>query len=345
MRWAWLRHGTAQGERAPGDDAAIVNPATWASAHELIALRRHADAIALRGAGPARAQLGGEHLSRFRGRGMDYQESRIYSSGDDARSMDWRVTARTGVAHVKVYQEERERPVVFGIDFGAGMFFASRGALKSVVAVRCAALLAWSAAGSGDRVGASLFNGECRELAPRGGRHGVLQLIHHLVAHSDPRRAMDGAGADAGAGERGGLGAALLRMRRVSRPGSLIVLIGDFYGLDDDCDRHLQWLRERNDMLALQIVDPLEVAPPRPARYGVVAGGEAGVLDLRSERTRRAYAQYFARHHAAVAAAMQRHAIGLLRVTTDADTVAQLRRHFAPRAPRAPRRAEPRLAA
>lgn len=333
--WPLHRRADAQPEGGPAPGA-LLNPATWASSNELIALRRHADALAIRAASPARAQLSGEHLSRLRGRGMDYQESRAYSSGDDARSMDWRVTARTGVAHVKVYQEERERPVVFGIDFGAGMFFASRGALKSVVAARCAALLAWAAAGKGDRVGASLFNGECRELAPRGGRHGVLQLIHQLVAHSDPRRAFDAPAAG------GGLGAALLRLRRVSRPGSLIVLIGDFYGLDDDCDRHLQWLRQRNDMLALQIVDPLEVAPPRPARYHVVAAGEAGVLDLRSARTRRAYQEYFDRHHAAVAAAMQRHAVGLLRVSTAADTVAQLRRYFAPRAPR---RADRRLAA
>lgn len=316
---------------------AAINPATWASVPELIALQRHADAIALHCVGPVRAQRGGEHLSRFRGRGMDYQESRAYSDGDDVRAMDWRITARTGVAHIKVYQEERERPVVFGVDLGPGMFFASRGVLKSVVAARAAALLAWAAAGSGDRVGALLFNGASCDLAPRGGRHGVLQLIHQLVAHSDPRQAI------AAVPDGGGLSAALVRLRRVARPGSLIVLIGDFYGLEAGCDRQLQCLRQHNDVVALQIVDRLELAPPQAARYGVLVGGQSGVLDLCPVATRRAYQQFFDAHHAQVAATMRRHAIGLLRLSTDADTVAALRLHFAARAAR--RQPERRLAA
>ncbi len=333
-------HGGVRDPRDELDDrsaaAAGINPATWASAQDLIALRRYAGQIGLQCAGPARAQRGGEHLSRFRGRGMDYQESRAYSDGDDVRSMDWRVTARTGVAHVKVYQEERERPVVFGIDFNPGMFFGSRGRLKSVVAAHAAALLAWAAAENGDRVGALLFNGSTCDLAPRGGAHGVLQLIRQLVTHSDPRLGIEARP------DTGGLGAALVRLRRVARPGSLVVLIGDFYGLDDDCDRQLQWLRLHNDVVALQIVDPLEVAPPQPARYGVVVGGQSSVLDLRPAAARRAYQEYFRQHHDRVAATMSRHAISLLRLPTDADMLSTLRRHFAARTRRAP---EQRLAA
>lgn len=333
--------------RTRGPDAAItpvrratdaaINPATWADVHELVGLQRHADAIALRCVGTARAQRGGEHLSRFRGRGMDYQESRAYADGDDVRSMDWRITARTGVAHIKVYQEERERPVVFGVDLNPGMFFGSRGVLKSVVAARASALLAWAAAGSGDRVGALVFNGASCDLAPRGGRHGVLQLIRQLAAQSDPRRGMDAAP------DAGGLSAALVRLRRVARPGGLIVLIGDFYGLDESCDRQLQRLRQLGDVVALQVVDPLELAPPQAARYGVLAGGRSAVLDLRPAATRRAYQQYFDAHHAQVAATMRRHAIALLRLATDTDTVADLRLHFAARTAR--RRPERRLAA
>ncbi len=327
MDWFKRRRPDAAADRTATDaviDAAL-NPATWASTQELIALQRHAGRIGLQGAGPALAQRGGEHLSRFRGRGMDYQESRAYSSGDDVRSMDWRITARTGEAHVKVYQEERERPVVLAVDFSPGMFFGSRGLLKSVVAARAATLIGWAAVEHGDRVGALLFNGSHCDLAPRGGKHGVLQLIRQLVEHSNPRRGVD-APPDAG-----GLGAALVRLRRVSRPGSLIVLIGDFYGLDAECDRQLQWLRQHNDLVALQIVDPLELTPPRPARYGVLAGGHSAVLDLRSAAARRAYQDYFNRHHEFVAATFRRHAIGLLRLSTDAATAAALGRHFAAR--------------
>ena len=171
---------------------AALNPATWAGAGaDRIAARTPARSTWR--ARLARARLAGDHLSRFRGRGMDYRESRAYQPGDDVRSMDWRITARTGVPHVKLYQEERERPVVLFLDLNPGMFFGSRGMLKSVAAARAAALVAWAAAERGDRVGAMLFDGGHCDLPPRGGRHGVLRLIRELVEHTDPRAGIDAA--------------------------------------------------------------------------------------------------------------------------------------------------------
>ncbi len=158
----------------------VLNAATRVTVEDLIELQRHAGKIDLTHARSARARLAGNHLSRFRGRGMDYQESRAYQAGDDARSMDWRVTARTGKPHVKLYQEERERPVVLFLDLNPGMFFGSRGMLKSVVAARAAALIAWAAAAHGDRIGGLLFNGGYCDLQPRGGKHGVLRLIRQI---------------------------------------------------------------------------------------------------------------------------------------------------------------------
>jgi uncharacterized protein (DUF58 family) len=308
---------------APSASDAVLNPGTWVTCEDLIALQRHAGKISLRHAGPARARLAGDHLSRFRGRGMDYQESRIYQAGDDIRSMDWRVTARTGAPHTKVYQEERERPVVLFLDLNPGMFFGSRGMLKSVVAARAAALIAWAAADRGDRIGAMLFNGSHCDLQPRGGKHGVLRLIRRVVERTDPRTGVDAPV------HPDGLNAALGRLRRVSRPGSLIVLLGDYYGIDDDSGKHLLRLRQHSDVVAVQIVDPLEEAPPVAARYGVTAGGREGILDTRSAAARRAYQDYFSRHHEAVAAIMRRHAIPLLRLSTAEDMVAALRRCFA----------------
>ncbi len=210
---------------------------------------------------------------------MDYQESRAYQAGDDVRSMDWRITARTGEPHVKLYQEERERPVVLFLDLNPGMFFGSRGMLKSVAAARAATLIAWAAAARGDRVGAMLFNdGHCA-LSPRGGKHGVLQLVRQLVAHTDPRIGFE---AQASPGR---LNEALIRLRRVSRPGSLIVLMGDFYGIDGNSAGHLLRLRQHNDVVAMQIVDPLEEAPPWPARYSDRGRRAAvGILDTRVQR-------------------------------------------------------------
>ncbi len=308
--------------QAPMPDA-VLNAATSVTVADLIELQRSAGKIDLTHARSAQARLAGNHLSRFRGRGMDYQESRTYQAGDDIRSMDWRVTARTGKPHVKVYQEERERPVILFLDLNPGMFFGSRGMLKSVVAARAAALIAWAAAAHGDRVGALLFNGGYCDLQPRGGKHGVLRLIQQLVQHTDPR-----AGLDAQSGS-GGLNAALNRLRRVSRPGSLIVLLGDYYGVDDESRKRLLHLRQHSDVAAIQIVDPLEEAAPVAARYGVEAGGALGILDLRSTAARRAYEDYFQRHHQEVAAVMRVCAIPLLRVSTADDVAAALRRHFA----------------
>ena len=156
------------------------------SSDELVQCRLQARELRLDSRRPARSAITGGHTSRFRGRGMDYLESRAYQPGDDIRSMDWRVTARTDSAHVKLYQEERERPVVVMIDLGPGMFFATRGAFKSVIAARAAALIGWAAIQNGDRIGAFLFNGGHHELRPLGGQRGVMRLIRQLVAATDP---------------------------------------------------------------------------------------------------------------------------------------------------------------
>ncbi|MEO6272164.1 MAG: DUF58 domain-containing protein [Rhodoferax sp.] len=315
----WFRASAAPAVTAP---PALLNAGTWASSQDLIGLQPYAGAIGLQPTGAARARRAGEHASRFRGRGMDYRESRGYVAGDDVRSMDWRVTARSGIAHVKVYEEERERPVVLFLDLNPGMFFGSRRQLKSVVAARAAALFAWAAVGGGDRMGAVLSNGERCELQPRGGRHGALEVIRQVVKHTDPRIGI-AAQADAGA-----LNAALHRLCRVSRPGSLTILLGDFYGLDAQSDKLLLRLRRHGDVAAVQIVDPLEQQAPPAALYGVESRGQRTVLDTRSAAAQRAYTDYFGRHHEAVAAMMRRHGIPLVWLSTENDVATALRAHF-----------------
>lgn len=307
---------------------AALNPGTWASVQDLIALQPHGGSIGLKPNGAARATRSGEHVSRFRGRGMDYRESRGYVAGDDVRSMDWRVTARSGLAHVKIYEEERERPVVVFLDLNPGMFFGTRRQFKSVAAARAAAVFAWAAVHSGDRVGAVLSNGERCELHPRGGRHGALALISQVVQHTDPRVGIE-ARADAGA-----LNAALHRLCRVSRPGTLTLLIGDFYGLDEHSDKLLLRLRRQGDVVAVQIVDPLEDAPPPPGLYDVESQGRRAVLDTRSAAVRQTYQEHFTRHHQAVARMMRRHGIPLVRLSTEDDVTEALRGHFPPGAVR-----------
>ncbi len=285
----------------------------------LIGLRRQARALSLPLSRPAASPLTGRHLSRFRGRGMDYQESRHYQPGDDIRNMDWRVTARAGAPHSKLFQEERERPVVLLMELGPSMFFGTRGVFKSVQAARVAALLGWAAVADGNRIGALLFDGEHRELSPTGGRRGMLRLIRALIAYTDPAHGRDDAAPAIG------LSAALERLRRVTRPGSLVFLVSDFFSVDTETARHLRYLRRHNDLVALHIADPLELAPPPAGRYGISDGHRTSILDTRSRQVSRHYADYLARHHARMEELARQARIPLLRLSTAEDPLRVLR--------------------
>jgi uncharacterized protein (DUF58 family) len=243
---------------------------------------------------------------------MDYQESRTYQAGDDVRNMDWRVTARTGEAHTKLYQEERERPVVLLLDLSPSMFFGTKGAFKSVLAARVAAYIAWATVTNGDRIGALLFKGgQHQELKPRGGHRGALNLIRHLVQVCEPSQEIHPKlPAD-------GLNSALQRLRRVARPGSLIFLISDFYAMNQETGKQLLRLRRHNDLLAVQLADALELAPPPPGRYGITDGVQTGLLDTRGNEKQQAYRVWFERHHQAVRDLACQHALPLLRLSTN----------------------------
>ena len=287
------------------------------SSDELIGLRLLARDLPLNQHHSSKSVIVGCHRSQFRGRGMDYEESRGYQPGDDIRNMDWRVTARSGRAHVKVYREERERPVVIMADFGPGMFFATEGAFKSIIAARAAALIAWAAIQNGDRIGALLYNGKHHELRPTGGQRGALRLVRELVIAADPANKVT-----ATAHNRSSFNAALLRLRRVVRPGSLVFLLGDFYRLDADSKQQLQLLRRHNDVVACQILDRLELHPPAAGRYPINYAGQQGILDTRSGAQRKAWTQHFAERRQHVSDLMQRCAIPLIRLNT-ADDVSQ----------------------
>jgi uncharacterized protein (DUF58 family) len=291
------------------------------SSDELIGLRLRARDLPLNQHHASKSVIVGCHRSQFRGRGMDYEESRGYQPGDDIRNMDWRVTARSGRAHVKVYQEERERPVVIMADFGPGMFFATRGAFKSIIAARAAALIAWAAVQNGDRIGALLYNGKHHELRPTGGQRGALRLVRELVNVADPANMNTAAVHNASS-----YNDALARLRRVARPGSLVFILSDFYRLDADSKQQLQLLRRHNDVVACQILDRIELQPPEPGRYPVNYAGRQGILDTRSRSRRAAWTQHFAERRQHASDMMQQCAVPLIQLNTADDVSSSLRR-------------------
>lgn len=250
---------------------------------ELIALRQYAPSMQY--PIPGRALQAGNHLSRTRGRGMDFSEVRNYQAGDDIRHMEWRVTARTGRPHIKLYQEERERPVVMLVDFNPSMLFGTRGAFKSVLAARLATLLAWTTIKQGDRIGGLLFSAEDHyEFIPRGRESGVLPMLAALsrLTKQAPQLTT----------RPKTMQQVLLQLRRVVKPGSIVALISDFYAMDAGCEQHLGRLSSQNDVLAYSIFDAIEMAPPKPQQYAITDGEQALVLDTRIQAVRQGYENY-----------------------------------------------------
>jgi uncharacterized protein (DUF58 family) len=283
---------------------------------ELIALDAYA-----RGSGLALrrrrvAQSAGGHLSRWRGRGVDYRESRVYQPGDDIRHMDWRVTARSGRPHTKLFQEEREQGLLIACDFNPSMRFGTRVRFKNVQAARAGALLAWLTAHEGDRVGAVGFGGDVHgEVRPGGGRRGVLRALRAL---------RDWDVAATGAIEP--LSSGLQRVRRLLRPGMRLVLLTDGMSVDDAGVRLLVQLAARHDLGVVLLRDALEVAPPPPGRYALHLGRARRVLDFGDARLRVAWSERFT-------AARERLRGECLRIgvrALDLDTDADLRRALAP---------------
>lgn len=239
-----------------------------------------AELIALRGLarqrGPIRrARIGVRALapSLQRGQGMEYAESRDYVAGDDARHIDWRVTARTGRPHTKTFQRERERLTLIVADTSEALYFGTRTRFKSTQAARAGAIAAWSAVAGGDRV-AALRGAIEAPVAPATGTRGALRVLHALSRwYAAPP---DG---DAG------LGVAIDHARRLLRPGSRLLVLADAGSVTSVLARDWAAVGAHCDALVLLLDDPIERLPPL-ARVGF-ANAEGRIdLDLTSEAQR-----------------------------------------------------------
>ncbi len=262
----------------------------------------------------------GAYVSHFRGRGMEFDESRPYQPGDDPRSIDWRVTARSATAYTKLFREERERPVLVVVDLRSSMHFATRGCFKSVNASRVAALLAWAAHHRGDRLGGLIFGDTThRELKPRLGRRAALRFVHQLADHPDWSNRGTSKGTDPFA-------QAMSALRRVARPGSLIVVISDFTGFSRTVQSYLSAVAHHNEVLAVFMNDPLERKLPPPGRYRIVSPNGELSIDTGSAAARRDYEHNFAERCAALEVFCHRYGVHLMPMSTDDDPVSTLQR-------------------
>ncbi|MGY0634951.1 DUF58 domain-containing protein [Luteimonas sp. A478] len=246
---------------------------------ELVALR----AAALARRPPRRGQLGaGQAPSPLRGRGMEYAESREYAVGDDARHIDWRVTARSGKPHTKLFQAERERVTLVVADTAPALYFGTRVRFKSVQAARAGALAVWAAVGDGDRVAALRGSSTEPPVKPAAGPRGALRVLDALVRwYAQPPP------------DDEGLDVALEHAARVLRPGSRLLVLADPASLAAVPDRRWPALAMHNQVVVLLPVDPLESDPPAETLALEVDGGRRDV-DLGSRSGRAAWDGAFA---------------------------------------------------
>lgn len=270
---------------------------------ELIALRSRV----LAWPPPQRAQGGGAGpaTSPVRGRGMDYAESRLYVQGDDARHIDWRVTARTGRTHTKVFHAERDRVTLLIADTAATLYFGTRRCFKSVLAAEVGALTAWAAQRSGDRISALRGTHAEPPLPPAGSSRGALRVLDALNRWYQAPPADDL-----------GLDVALQSAGRVSKPGTRLVALIDPRSVDAVADERWTALSAHHDAFAVLLVDPLELAPPQ-AEVAFASDRGRVELDLADQRARADWTQAFATRFDVAAARLTRLGWRVLAMRTD----------------------------
>ncbi|CAB1370172.1 DUF58 domain-containing protein [Denitratisoma oestradiolicum] len=312
------------GKRAAAS-ASAGTAGVYTSLADLVALEHRSLTSAAGPRQPLASLLAGRHGSRMRGRGLDFLEMRHYLPGDDVRAIDWRVSARTGRPHVRVYAEERDRPVVLVVDQRRNMFFATRRAMKSVVAAEAAALLGWALRRGGDRVGALVFDD--RDLAyfpPHRGRAGWLRILGEIVRRNQAL--------SAGPSRQEApamLNAALARLLQTLSHDHLIVLLSDFAGVGEESRALVAQLARRHELLALPVWDPGAGQWPERGQYVVSDGALQLALSGDDAAQGQRLADLAAAHRREIQRWREELAVPALPLTTAEDVAAQLRRALA----------------
>jgi uncharacterized protein (DUF58 family) len=289
--------GAGSGFGSPDDD----DP-TRITLQSLVRLRQSMPLIKRPAGRRVQASVSGGNMSRALGRGLDFAEVREYNHGDDVRTIDWKVTARSGKPHTKVFNEERERPFLVVLDLRSSMFFGTRTAFKSVIAARLCALVAWAASGNRDRVGGIVFSDDSiRESQPAEGSKGATRLLNAVATVHAQAREMTADRADPRSLKRSSTRPAaplsmadiFQRVKRSAHTGSSICLISDFPDFDARKSGHLTHLLRHNHLAACRVYDPLEAELPPPATYAISDGVSRAALNTNTEKARESYLQHF----------------------------------------------------
>lgn len=282
--------------------------------NDLVAYKdRHSDFIHP-SAQTVKSAVTGNHHSPFRGQGLEFDSVREYIPGDDIRSIDWRVTARTGSPHLKLFQQERERHIVICVDMNAAMRFGTRNTFKSVQAARIAALLGWCGIAQHDRVSACLF-GDVRNgmmtFPPARTRKSFYALLKTLAEPPTEQHQVS-------------LENTLQQVSRSAHSGALIYIISDFMNIDDSLQNQasLIRLRKKCDVVFISINDPADKSITPVGTVGFCANEkEKFFLNTDSISGRNAYAAQWKSNREHLHEAATRFKIPLIELTTESDVV------------------------
>jgi len=276
----------------------------------------------------ATSVLAGRHESRMRGRGLDFDDLRHYSHGDDIRHLDWRATQRTGTPIVRSYSEERDRPTMVLCDQRMDMLFGSSLHLKATSAAETAAIVAWMAFQSGDRVGGIVFSDQTLDtVTPHRSRQRITDLLTRIARHNRALNKDDERPRNAGQ-----LDKAISRCLASANHDHTLYIVSDFAGITERTLGLLQQLSFHNDVLAIQVYDPLAVTLPNSGVVTVVEEDAEMTLNLGSATTRRDLAEFLDERFRRVDDLLRRSRVPHLKISTSEPTVDQMRRAMGLRA-------------
>ncbi|MGF1701956.1 DUF58 domain-containing protein [Photobacterium makurazakiensis] len=215
---------------------------------------------------PARSiwsYLSGHHDSAGKGRGMDFAEVRPYQTGDDVRSIDWRITARTGKPHTKLFTEERECPVMVAVDLSATMQYGTKLLYKSVQSAHIASLICWLTVAQKDRIGAVVIgNDRVEDCIPTARQQGPLQIMNTMKRVQERTLHVQLA-QNSGSSQRGETNketffTAMSQLHRLCPKGSDLIIVSDFNSLSEKSEKRLKQLAQHNHLRLLHVYDPIE---------------------------------------------------------------------------------------
>ena len=268
--------------------------------------------------------FGGDYHSNFKGRGMTFSEVREYVPGDDVRSIDWNVTARTGKPHLKIFEEERELSVLILIDVSSSGVFGSKKDLKIDLGVEIAAMLSFSAIKNNDKVGLALFSDKVEKyIPPKKGKKHVLRLITDIVNHDLEN-----------SNKRTSIKTAIDFANKISKRKSVIFLISDF--IDDNFWNELKFLNFKHDVVGLQIYDSYERNFPNVGLINIHDSetGENTWIDTTSKKNRDKFQKNSDEKLDKFSMKCKNIGFDLLQINTDDDYIKFLMQFFRSRAKR-----------